>query len=203
MKCTKCETIKDISEFPKDKSNKRGYKSFCKECAYAMTYRWTKSESGVVTTAWHHQVKHSITRGHTPPQYTKEELADWMLNHPSWNRLYSDFVDSGYERDVRPSVDRLNNNYGYSFDNIRLVTFRENYMTYLSDKKTGIETSDCKAIVKLTKQGDFVAEYFSVAEALRQHGKKPKNARISAVLTGNRKYYLSHVWIYKKDYNGT
>ena len=198
MKCSKCKTIKELSDFPKDKTTKKGYKAFCKDCASAMTLKWGRSEAGVIIKAWHHQVQHSITRGHQPPKYTREEFVEWMLNHPSFTRLFAEWVESGYIKDVRPSVDRLDNSYGYSFDNIRLVTFRENYMQYHNDKVSGIEKGDCKAIRKITKDGEVVGEYFSVAEALRQHGKKPNNARISAVLTGSRKYYLKHRWEYMK-----
>lgn len=197
MKCTKCHTDKPIEEFPKDKSNKRGYKAFCKDCAYAMTKRWARSEAGVITHTWHHQVRHSITRGHDAPEYTREQLTEWMLNHPKFSRLYAEWVDSGFDRDLKPSVDRLDNRYGYSFDNIRLVTFRENYRQFQKDKVSGKERSDCKPIQKLTKEGEVVGEYHSVAEALRQHGKSAKNARISACLTGQRKYYLHHQWRYK------
>lgn len=202
MKCSKCKTIKELSDFPKDNSTKRGYKAFCKDCAYAMTLKWNRTEAGVITHIWHHQVSHSITRGHQPPEYSRGELAEWILNHPSFSRLYSDWVESEYQRDMKPSVDRLDNGYGYSFDNIRLVTFRENYMTFHNGVRTGIEANAGRfkntPIIKLTKSGEIVGEYFSVAEALRQHGKKPNNARISAVLTGARKYYLSHRWEYVK-----
>ena len=42
MICTKCKTVKDSSEFPKDASRKSGYKSSCKIC-YSLT---RKSRSG-------------------------------------------------------------------------------------------------------------------------------------------------------------
>ena len=120
--------------------------------------------------------------------------------------LDNNWVNSGYKRDMKPSIDRLDNSRGYSFDNIRLVTFRENYMTYHDDvtenryvSKKGSGRFESRAIVKITKHGEVVGRYRSVADALREHGKSSNNARISAVLTGSRKYYLSHIWKYAED----
>ncbi len=194
--CTKCKTIRNLSEYQKDKNTKSGYRPTCKECSYASTIRWNRSKKGVITHTWHHQVRHSKTRGHQPPTYTREELSEWMMSSTDFHVMYDNWCRLDYQSDYRPSVDRLDNSIGYTMANIRLVSFRDNYMQYHTDKVKGIETENCKAIVKLTKDGKIVGEYFSVAEALRQHGKKPNNARISAVLTGARKYYLHHRWEY-------
>jgi hypothetical protein len=48
------------------------------------------------------------------------------LSIKNFKVLYKNWVKSGYEKNFRPSVDRLDSTKGYSFDNIRLVTWKEN-----------------------------------------------------------------------------
>lgn len=68
----------------------------------------------------------SKKRGHQPPAYTKEELTAWLLDQPNWIQLCSDWKKSNFESDLAPSIDRLDNSKGYSFDNIQLITWKEN-----------------------------------------------------------------------------
>jgi hypothetical protein len=40
--------------------------------------------------------------------------------------LYNNWIDSGYKKSDKPSVDRIDDYKGYSFDNIQLMTWKEN-----------------------------------------------------------------------------
>lgn len=44
-KCSKCKKEKNLSDYPRDKYNKSGHTSSCKECRYAKTNEWLKSNS--------------------------------------------------------------------------------------------------------------------------------------------------------------
>ena len=91
-------------------------------------FKWNKSKRGVCIRLWHHNVRNSIKRGHKPPEYSQKELIDWILKQPNFELLYTNWKISNYKQDFAVSIDRLDDSKGYSFDNIQLVTFRENYL---------------------------------------------------------------------------
>ena len=94
---------------------------------YQRNYR--RSKNGWARTTYLQQIHSSRQRGHPPPNYSLEEFMEWAFNNPNFDRLYSSWAESGFQTNMRPSPDRLDNNKPYTFDNLRLVTFRENYCT--------------------------------------------------------------------------
>ena len=68
-----------------------------------------------------------------------------------------------------PSVDRIDNSIGYTIDNIRLVTWRENLeaaFDYFS------ENCKCKKLLRIDIDNGTVTEYVSVSAAVRDMGYK-------------------------------
>lgn len=82
--------------------------------------------NGLVATIYDHQKLHSKEREHQPPTYSRKELHVWMIAQSNFEELYSNWIASDCETNLRPSVDRLINSKGYSFDNIQLMTWKEN-----------------------------------------------------------------------------
>lgn len=68
----------------------------------------------------------SKMRGHNPPEYTRDELIDWVMNQDVYHKLFDNYINSGYNIKKIPSIDRLNDDIGYSFGNIQIVTWEEN-----------------------------------------------------------------------------
>jgi hypothetical protein len=128
------------------------------------------------------QVTKSRKRSHPAPVYTIELFVGWLLNHPEFPKIYMDWVKSGYHKDYRPSVDRLDNGKGYSFQNIRLTTWVDN------DRK-GVEQRSCP--VEMLDETDVVIkEYCSIAEAARATGIKG----VSQVICGAAKTAGGFKW---------
>ena len=50
----------------------------------------------------------------------------WSLGDEGFNRLYREWVDSGYEKRLSPSIDRVDTARGYVEGNVRWVTHSEN-----------------------------------------------------------------------------
>lgn len=60
------------------------------------------------------------------PILSKEDFYDWSLSDESYLSLHRDWVDSGYEKKLSPSIDRKDSSLGYVVGNIRWLTHSEN-----------------------------------------------------------------------------
>ena len=56
----------------------------------------------------------------------KNVFRDWSLHDESFNKLFTIWENSDYDRKKTPSIDRIDSNKGYTLDNIKWVTFSEN-----------------------------------------------------------------------------
>jgi hypothetical protein len=56
----------------------------------------------------------------------KEEFYSWAKDSELFHKLFKEYEDSGYERKLAPSVDRVDSFYGYELWNMEWVTHSEN-----------------------------------------------------------------------------
>jgi len=169
-KCKTCKEIKFLSEFHKNKYYKDGLNYFCKECSRERTKKYKKTKEGLVSSIYGSQRQKSKLRGHKPPNYTNLELRDWMFSQTNFKELYDNYINNDYDVSLKPSCDRIDDYKGYSFDNIRLVTWGENQKRYYNDVKNGINNKRSKAIMQYTLDGVFIKEYYSHRKASRETG---------------------------------
>ena len=103
--------------------------------------------------------------------YSKEQLIEWCKVN-GFDALFDSWVKSGYKKGLKPSVDRVDDFNGYSFCNIRLVTWDENREHQYKDISDGSGTSGkrCKALLKLDREMKVVCEYVSYNSAKRDMG---------------------------------
>lgn len=125
--CKDCHVTKSVDEFY------RSNKSVCKVCirkrtndnykklgnGYDFTYK------GVIRVLYKTQKRHQKLRGHGDMPYTKNELKIWLEDN-GFKESFEFWKKSGYINELKPSIDRLDDFKGYDFDNIRLVTWKEN-----------------------------------------------------------------------------
>lgn len=128
---------------------------------------YERTKTGLCYRAYYSQIANSKTRGHLPPNYTKTELATWILSQSNFEELYNNWIDSNYSTDYRPFVDRLDNSKGYSFDNIQLVTFLENKLNANRDTKNCTLGSSQVEIYQYNTNGTFKQKYQSMSIAAR------------------------------------
>lgn len=57
---------------------------------------------------------------------TKDEFYEWSRNNPDFHSLFEKWEQSGYERKITPSVDRIDSDLGYFIENMRWVEFTVN-----------------------------------------------------------------------------
>lgn len=152
--CFSCKIEKSTMEFHTNKSKKDGLNHECKEC----TLERLRSFKALPIRMYTNQIVHSKSRGHPRPQYTSSQFREWVLSNPQYEVLYTKYKDSGYDKNLVPSVDRIDPKLPYTFDNIELVSFADNM------KRNGItqiiEKGDpVLCINKFT--GEVVAEFIT------------------------------------------
>jgi len=56
----------------------------------------------------------------------RDVFYDWAFNSKEFHILFKTWKDSGYDRKLTPTVDRIDSRYGYSLDNMEWITHSEN-----------------------------------------------------------------------------
>ena len=195
-KCNKCGEVKPLEDFYKDKRYKYITKHYCKckKCCVDYSENHRRSVKGKALEIFSGQGKSSKQRGYNPPTYSRDEFIDWMLNNQDYIRLHDEWVKSGYNKNLTPSVDRLDDYKRYSFDNIRVVTWEENLRKVSLDKLNGVNNKQSKAVVKMNLNGLELEKYYSINQASRENGVHYQS--ISKVCNGKRKTAGGFKWRY-------
>lgn len=186
--CTKCNINKPISSYNKVSRTRDGYDFRCRDCVNEYRRNHSKSMRGLASNMYDNQVRRSKDRGHKCPSYSSKDFVDFVVSQHKFKYLYEIWVKSGYLKDLVPSVDRIDNSKGYSFDNIRITSWKINNRNGWDESK--------KEVLKLTPDG--YVEYLSVREAAIANG--ICETAISKACNGKLKTAAGHKWIFKKDF---
>lgn len=186
--CFRCSELKPLSEFSK-RTN------VCKPCVVLRNKEYYRTIKGMPTQMWNNCRLNSKARGHYM-SFTRAELVNW-LNQNNFANLHYYWEQSGYHKDLKPSIDRLNSMLPYTFDNMRLVTWKENNQAaYIERKLCKRQTKQHKPIVQYTLTGEFVAEYGTISNAARVNGFCRTN--INSCVLGKNQTAHGFKWEYKR-----
>lgn len=175
------------------------YYYYCKSCANEMAVVQSRTIKGVLCHMFSAQRYCSKKRNMPMPLYTKNEFSKWVMGQSNFIDLYDKWVSSNYCRWQKPSVDRIDENKTYSFDNIRLVSWLDNHNSAVNNKKMGLgnQGKRCRSIMQFTFDGKLIAEYVSGAEATRV-------TRIYGTCNaamGSKFFAGGYIWIYVCDFS--
>lgn len=192
--CSKCKQSLKLDNFTKDKARQDGFKIICISCSKIAKKEWCLSEIGTLKNMYNNQKRNSKRRGHNPPSYTFKEFEEWAYNN-NYKFIYLKYKESGFKKNLLPSADRLNDYIGYSLDNIRMVTYKENMDKKALDAVLNRSTTGdakCKRVKQYDLNGNFIQEFNTVEEAQRTL----KINHISCVCLGKRKTSGGYIWKY-------
>ena len=169
---------------------------------YLTAYReaYTKSIKGVITYIWHHQIRNCKQRNHPLPTYSFQELYDWCLQISNFRRVYTDWVDSNYDPELKPSINRLDNSKTYSLDNIEVITWKNNKEKAYEDIRNNLLHNPTllnnghRPVCQYDFNGNKVNSFISVSDAARSNN--IGHQAISECCKETRKSYKGFLWCY-------
>lgn len=195
--CSKCKGIKELSEFHKCLPNKDGLTGSCKKCHRDKALKRNRSLSGFIELKYRNQNTSCKSRGHNPPEYTLDEFKEWILSQDKFHVLFEEWVKSDYDRNLSPSVDRLDDYKGYSFDNIQLMTWDENRLKGHRDAMNGINNKRSIIVMQFDLNEVFINEYYSACQASRDTG--VHQGTIGMCCRGEQRMAGGFKWKYKDN----
>lgn len=182
-KCTECKIEKSLENFYRDRRKETGYHVFCKDCRLSKTKRHLRTKLGFLRNVYNCQKSSSKVRGHNPPEYSFIELSDWVKSQSNFEKLWTNWVNSGYQKLMRPSVDRINDSIGYKFNNIQLMTWEENRNKAPTGKKPVRQIDNNNIVINI---------FESASQAQRVTG--IRQAGISSAALGKSKSSGGYKW---------
>lgn len=170
--CNTCKQTLDISAFSHKSKRKKNIIVSCLKCNKERSAKERLSPERLISRIFYHQKESCKKRQMEMPKYTKPELKKWAFNQYNWPKLYETWKNSGYQKKLVPSIDRIDELKTYSFDNIRLTTWEDNdRMGSLNIRSgTGRGGKRCKAVAQYDLIGNLVKTYHSFAAAGRETG---------------------------------
>ncbi len=193
--CKRCNISKPLADYQKHVRVTVGWSYKCKICKKEEQQIRGYTKEGVIATIYNSQKQSSKSRGHTPPEYSLNELKEATLAMPLFDTLYQTWVDSGYDTLLKPSYDRENDYIGYTKDNIELKTWGENKDKGYKDRRNGINNKVSKEVIQLTLDGEIVNTFVSTHSASRITGFN--RGSIASACRGTLKTCSGFKWNYK------
>jgi len=198
-RCCNCGETKPLGEFYKDKNMKDGVGYRCKKCTSKYMRNYCHSKRGLITQIYGSQIQTSKNRNHPLPEYTNHQLKEWLNSQPLFHKLFDEWIKSGFNQNLTPSCDRLNDYLPYSFDNIRLTTWSKNRSKGHRDRRNGLNNKNSKAVIGVHEDTKEVIEFYSMRSAERETGIPASNICACCLSKGYHKSAGGYKWKHKED----
>lgn len=181
--CIDCNKTMSFASFTPKASCKDGYEPRCKKCR---SIKYNKSTPALLCKKLYlSQITNSATRGHPIPAYSLEELTAWVTSQPDFKSMFEAWQISGYQKDLAPSIDRINDAVPYILSNLQLMLWHQNRAKGAKAKKNNTLLVNHRGVIAYHLDGRLYKKYPSMAEAMREFGgKATASFGISSVCNG-------------------
>lgn len=176
--CYTCKENKSTIEYSTNKAKADGLNHECKQC----NRNRQSTKKGLINRMYHNQVSHSKSRRHPRPAYTSNQLREWLLAKDEYSTMYDTYISNGMDKNLVPSVDRIDPSKPYTLDNIQLLTFIDNMKRNAKDQG---EKASKKVIVVNPKTGEMLCSAYSITAAAEVVGGCNKNVQRSVDAIGS------------------
>lgn len=149
------------------------------------TRRYRQTKKGVLTNMFNHmKIRHSIS-------FSLKQYQDRFMEDRKFNKLYKEWVKSKYNKQYKPSLDRIDNKKEYTVENTQMLSWAENrFKQSATDGKKGRKPP----VVQI--QGDKIIKIFkSQRHCVKELGISQGN--LSSVLNGKRDTVNGYRFIYQ------
>lgn len=152
---------------------------------------YTKTEFGFLNKLYFAMASRNREKGFGELPFSIHEFTKKYINHYSFVHLFEDYKNSGFDRNLAPSIDRINPNLGYFYENMQFVTTQEN--TEKATKEFKLVKSRPISMYDY-KTKELIMKFDCVKDAVEYTGLHQGN--ISKVLNGDRNkagnYYFKY-----------
>lgn len=146
------------------------------------TKKWRKTRRGMVTNLYHKM------KGRCQVDFALEDLHKFA-ECKKFNRLFVEWEKSNYNKQFKPSIDRISNKKHYTIRNIHWQTWAENRFKQTMERRV-------RKYPVLQKMGDkVIKKYRSQRYAVRETGLCQSG--ISSCLNGRYKTCGGYTWEYE------
>jgi len=154
------------------------------------TQKYRHTPKGVLTNLYGKMKKRNKKRGFGDLPFSLEEFHDRYLYDFSFLQLFNLWKNSNYQKKNKPSIDRINPNFGYSFENMEFLSWEENR------KKSDMENSKVTTSIDMfdKETGNLIMKFDSVKNAVEYTGLSQGN--IVMCCQGKRNYVGPYVFKY-------
>ena len=157
---------------------------------YEATKKYRKTKKGVLTNLYGHIKTRNKTKFGEELNFTLKEFQEKYIENYDFLRAYNVWVKSGYEYYKKPSVDRIDPDKSYFFDNMEFMTWEENR------RKGEAERSRITTSVSMFDlSGKHIKDFKSIKEAVRETGLNQSG--ITSCCCGRYKQTGGYVFRYK------
>lgn len=162
----------------------------------SMKHRYRTVPKVFFARVYQNQRQSSKRRGHSMPDYTLDELIEWLKLQPNLIQLWENFQKSGHNRCHAPSIDRLDDSLPYSLTNIRLTTWHQNLKKATKHMREGLLNhgkTKSKPVLQYTRDRlTIIARFQSSHAAEEVTGFNASNIR--SCCTGKLKSAYGYWW---------
>ncbi len=144
------------------------------------TQRYRRTQKGVLTNMYRHMVYRNKV------DFSLQDFQKRFLSDKKFNRLFNEWIKNKFQKQFKPSLDRINKKEHYTLKNTQMLTWAENRYKQTMERRTR------KGSVLQFIGNKLIKKFISQRQAVMHTGISQGN--MSAVLNGKRQTAGGYYW---------